>query len=401
MIRRTRSSVRDAVPRGLAAFAVFLLLASLWGCDSPGKLGPPRRDGPPGLVTHGGEQRLWLLYKQEETWRYTHQARYHFELHGYDTRNAQHVWTKRVLTVPYKSGGINARARILGQDGDRVWLFLNSGPVALSSADGTVAADRARLEATNPELKGLIPSALEFFTFDGGLVMITADARRVRVKAPDFKATPYTPASEEAFRRLTYLSTQWNGGFQTKEFLVRQGMLWNRWIGLHTEREAAQAGKDEFGGHLKSPSGLSDEGVLARRLLWTARIGKTRQFSEGRHDRLFDLARLPGTAEYLQGGFLVRQGTRSPLQLAEPDGTLVPHRTRVDAEGRLALSRLDSEFREQWKAVLPYTELTHRWEWSDRLLMVGKEETGAPGASGQREHIVVVNLPDGRMQVGQ
>lgn len=64
------------------------------------------------------------------------------------------------------------------------------------------------------------------------------------------------------------------------------------------------------------------------------------------------------------------------------------------------MSRLDSEFREQWKAVLPYTELTHRWEWSDRLLMVGKEETGAPGASGQREHIVVVNLPDGRMQVG-
>ena len=385
----------------VAACALCLLLVALWGCDSRGKLGPLRRDGPPGLVTHGGEQRLWLLYKQEETWRYTYQALFHFELHGYDTNTAQHVWTKRVLTVPYKAGGYNSRARILGQDGQHVWLFLNNEPVALSSADGSLVADRARLETVNPELKGLIPSTLEFYTFDGGLVVTTANARRLRISAPDFKATPYTPANDEVFRRLSFMSTQWNGGYQTKDFLVRQGMLWGRWIGLHTDKEAAQAGNDEFGDHLKNPARIIDEGALARRTFWTARIGKTRQFSEGRHDRLIDVTRLPGAAEFLQGGFLVRQGTRSPLQFSEPDGTLILHRTRVDAEGRLALNRVDGQFRDQWKVVLPYTELTHRWEWPDRLLMMGYEETGAPGMSRQLEHIVAISLRDGRMRVGQ
>ena len=380
------------------ALALCALFVGASGCDSPGKLGPPRRDGPPGMVTHGGEQRLWVLFKREETWRYTYQALYHFDLHGFDTRTAQQVWTKRVLTVPYKAGGYNSRARILGQEGGYVWLFLNDGPVALTGGDGTVGADRARLEAVNPELKGLIPSALEFFTFDGGLVITTADARRVRITSPDFKASPYIPANEESFRRLSFQSTQWNGGYQTKDFVVRQGMLWGRWIGLYTEKEAAEVGNDGFGDNLKDPSRARDEGALARRILWTARIGKTRQFSEGRHDRLIDLTRLPVEAEYLQGGFLIRQGSRSPLQLSEPDGTLVLHRTRVDAQGRLALNRLDSQFREQWKTVLPLSELTHRWEWPDRLLMMGKEEIGAPGDSRQREHVVSVDLRDGRMR---
>ncbi len=377
------------------------MLGTLPGCDSPGTLSAPARYGPPGMVTHGEEQRLWLLVKQTESWRYTYQTLYHFELLGHDTQTAQQVWGKRLLTVTYNDGGYNATARILGQEGAHVWLFLHDQPVALSSADGAVVADRERLEAANPELKGLFPSELQFYTHDGGLVITTADARRFRINTPDFKAKPYVPVSDDAFRRLSYMSTQWNGGYQTKDFLVRQGMLWGRWIGIHTEKEAAAVGKDEFGGRLKDPAGGSDEGALARRTLWTARIGKTRQFSEGSHDRLFDVTRLPGTTDFLQGGFLVRAGTKQPLQLNAPDGTLVLHRTRVDAEGRLVLTRLDNQFREQWKAVLPYTELTHRWEWPDRVLLMGAEEIGRPGASKQRESIVAISLRDGRMQVWQ
>jgi hypothetical protein len=378
---------------------VCAMLGTLAGCDTPGTLSPPARYGPPGMVTHGNEQRLWLLTKQEETWRYTYQTLYHFALLGHDTRTAQQVWTKHLLTVSYKDGGYNATARILGQDGEHVWLFLHNQPVAVSSADGAVTADRERLESSNPELKGLFPAELQFYTYDGGLVVTTADARRYRVNAPGFKAHPYTPASDDAFRRLSYMSTQWNGGYQTKDFLVRQGMLWGRWIGIHTEKEAADVGKDEFGRRLTDPTGGSDEGTLARRTFWTARIGKTRRFSEGSHDRLFDVTQVPGSADFLQGGFLVRAGTRQPLQLNAPDGALVLHRTRVDAEGQLALTRVDKDLHEQWKAVLPYTELTHRWEWPDRILLMGKLEIGKPGASKQRESIVAVNLQDGRMQV--
>jgi len=399
-MRHWRNSLMKSTPILVTKIFFFCaMLGALSGCDAPGKLSEPARLGPPGMVSHGGEPRLWLLVKQEENWRYTYQTLYHFELVGYDTRTAQQVWGKHLLTVSYREGGYNATARILGQDGAHVWLFLYNQPVAVSSADGAVTADRARLEAANPELKGLFPSELQFYTHDGGLVITTADARRFRINASDFKAQPYTPASDDAFRRLSYMSTQWNGGYQTKDFLVRQGMLWGRWIGIHTEKEAAAVGKDEFGSRLKDPLGNSDEGALARRTLWTARIGKTRQFSEGSHDRLFDVKRLPGAAEFLQGGFLVRAGTRQPLQLSAPDGALVLHRTRVDAEGRLVLTRIDPQVREQWKAVLPYTELTHRWEWPDRVLLMGKQEIGKPGASKQRESIVAINLQDGRLQV--
>lgn len=139
-----------------------------------------------------------------------------------------------------------------------------------------MVADRARLVSLNPELEGLIPAELKFYAYDGALVITTADARHFRINAADFKARPYKPASDEAFRRLSYMAMQWNGGYQTKDFLVRQSMLWGRWIGLHTEKEAAEAGNDAFSDNLKTPDRISDEGALARRTLWTARIGKTR-----------------------------------------------------------------------------------------------------------------------------
>ena len=83
----------DMKPSKVTVIVLMLcvMFVTLSGCDSPGKLGPLRRDGPPGMTTHAGEQRLWLLFKQEESWRYTYQTRYHFELHGFDTRTAQRV----------------------------------------------------------------------------------------------------------------------------------------------------------------------------------------------------------------------------------------------------------------------------------------------------------------------
>lgn len=86
------------------------------------------------------------------------------------------MWAKCLLTVPNNDGRYNATARILGQNGKYAWLFLHDQPVALSSADGAVVADRKRLEAANPELKGLFPSEPKFYTHDGGLVITTADA---------------------------------------------------------------------------------------------------------------------------------------------------------------------------------------------------------------------------------
>jgi len=67
-----------------------------------------------------------------------------------------------------KEGGRNAEARILGQDGDVVWLFLHDQPVAFAPADGTIVANRKEIEQRNLALQGLIPKELNFYAFDNG-----------------------------------------------------------------------------------------------------------------------------------------------------------------------------------------------------------------------------------------
>jgi len=384
--------------------AGFALLAS---CTSS-HFEPPQRCGPPALVVQLNEPQLWLLVKQEEqkqvskgfgrrsTGSIITETRYHFDLQCHDARTAERVWKKPLLTLKQNEGGHSAQARILGQDGNIVWLFVHDQPVAISSSDGSVLADRQLLEQRNSPLQNLTPKELNFYAFDAGLVITAADSRRYKVRAADFLVESYKPANEEQFSRLQFMSTTWNGGYRTGDFLTRMAMLDRRWLGLYTEKEAADAGDDSFGDRLKEPARVLDQGSHARRTFWTARIGKTKEFTEGTHDRLFDVTRVPGAPEFLEGGLLVRQGSTEPLKLQDPKGLLVVHRTRLDAEGRLALTRLDQTLREQWRATLPFLELGNRFEFSDRLLMYGAVQLREKGVTQWQEFIVALGLSDGR-----
>lgn len=392
--------------RGVLAVGCVLLLAA---CESR-TFGPPERVGPPLLVMQGDEPRLWLLVKIEESrQRYLRsgsrmlgnwvtERHYHFDLHTHDGRTAQRLATKRLASVPDKDGGYNARGRMLGPDGEAVWLFLHDEPLALAMRDGSVLIDGAGLAERNPSLKDVLPKELDFYVFDDGLVVTTADGRRVRVRASAMNAEPYQPASEDHFRQAQFMATQWNGGYQAKDFMTRQITLGGRWLGLLSEREAQDAGDDGFGDHFKDSSQIFHEGARARRTFWTARIGKTKEFSEGAHDRLFDVTKVPNAPEFLEAGLLIKQGTRAPLILSDPTGMLVLHRTRLDDEGRLALTCLDEGLREQWKATLPMTELRNRFELSGRLLFYGAAQVERKGARNWQELIVALDLRDGKMQ---
>ncbi len=371
---------------------------------------PPRRFGPPALVQVGDEAQLWVLVKQEERkQRRVGGSRYsmgnvvtevlhHFDLQSHDTRTAAKLWKKRLLSVKSDDGGSTATARILGQDGDAVWLFVHDQPVAVSSRDGQVLANRRTLEERNPALQGLVSKELTFYTFDDGLVLTAADAKRHKIKASDFTAEPYRPTSEEEFNNLQMLSTRWNGSFPTSDFLTRMAWVGGRWLGLYTEKEAADAGNDTFGDRLTDPTRVLHEGSRARRTFWTARIGKTKEFTEGSHDRLFDVTRVPGAPEFLEAGLLLRPGGKDPLVIKEGDGLLVLHRTRLDGEGRLAVTRLDENLRETWKTKLPFLELGNRYEFPDRLLTYGSLQVTEKGVTRWEEAIAAVSLRDGNTQ---
>ncbi len=406
MLNRTNSRAHFLLAVG-GALALPMLL------DSCSKMlsRPPERVGPPALVMQDSKPRLWLLVKQEEdrvrsvgggrrsTGTTIIETLYHFDLQAHNTHTTERLWKTRLLTLKDKDGGHTADARLLGQEGNVVWLYLNDQAVAVSSKDGSKLADSQSIEARNPALRGLIPKELKFYVFDNGLVITTADSRRYKVRLPDYTAEPYQPADEEQFTRLQFMSTTWNGGYHSNDFLVRQTIFGGGWLGLYTAKEAADAGKDDFGRKLENPASVIHESSGVRRAFWRARVGQTREFSEGRHDRLFDLKRVSGAPDFLDGGFLIRQGTRQALALEDPPGLLVLHRTRLDQAGRAALTRLDPDLHEKWTSKMPFIDLRNRIEFPDHLLMYGLVQITEKGVTGSQECIAALDLRDGRTQV--
>ena len=386
----------------LAGLAVIVGLGALLLVPSI-SLEPPQRAGPPALVAQNdADPQLWVVTVQEERESVgggrhgmRTETRYHIDLRSFDSRTARPLWTRRLLTREEDDGGRSATGRILGQEGATVWLFVADQPVAVAAADGAVRAGRGLLEEKNVPLRGVLPEKLEFYAFDAGLVVTAADARRYRISASDWQAREYRPQSDHHFRAISFQATQWNGGYRTGDFLTRHGMLGDRWLGIYSDAEATDAGADGFGDRYKSSANVHTESGPVRRSLRSARIGRTKVFSEGSHPRLFDVVAVPGTGDFLGGGFLVAAGTKLPLELADPPGVLVVHQTRVDAHGRLAMTRLGADLQPAWNAALPYAELRNRWQLGDRLVLFGSFPDPESASFRHHEAIVVVGLGDG------
>lgn len=388
---------------------------------------PPRREGPPGLVQSGAGPMLWLVTRQEEA-RSRHiggsprtigcwitDRYYHFHLHAHDTRDAGRHWRNTLRVVKDEHGGHAAQARILGQQDDVVWLWLVDEPIAVSAADGKRLGGTASIEQANPSLRGLLPVDLKYYTWYGGLVVTLADARQVRMRATDFVAEPFAVDNDDAFRSASFNTTTWNGLFRTEQFGVRAGQFGGRWIGLLSDKERGDAIQDGFGDHHRNADNIIDEGATARRIFWEAKVGRTREFSEGSHPRLVDLMPIGDPGGYLQGRLMKAPDTpgasrgrhtrtgiwqaapREPLVLP-PSDVLVMHATRLDDAGRLVLSRIGSDFHERWRKQLPYQNLGARWLLGNRLLLYGDRNLGQPGMSRLREAIVTIDLDSGDWQ---
>lgn len=390
--------------RALTFAAVLAVTAFLLWPGLHSHFKPLQRSGPVGLVEASGQKQVWLATRQEEErsrriggrWssgRWVTDHRYHLAIHAHDPATAAPAWSRELRVV---EGDGSASIRILGQNGDVVWVFVADQLLALSARDGSVVGDRARLEQVNPALRGLFPSELSFYVWIGDAVITLIDGRHVRVQAASFQAEPYAIDNEALFRQAQFVSSTWNGGYRTADFGIRHGLFDGRWIGMLSEAEAVDAAQDGFGDHYKDSSRIRDAGTGVRRGVVEAEIGRTREFSEGSHPRLLSLSSLSGTSTWLDGRFLKQTGVAAPQQL-QHGGVLVLHRTRLDRQGRLALSRLDAAFVETWRTDLPLEELTMRWDAGDRLLLYGGWDEGEPGRSDWSEALLSLDLRDGRL----
>ena len=473
--------------------AVLLSSVLLLAACNYSSFDPPERSGPIGLVDTGSGKQAWVAITQEEersrhvgggsrrVGKWITESHYHLRLQAHDPATAQRLWSKELKVLRDKDGGMAAEIRILGQQGEVVWVWLHDQVLAVSARDGSVAADRSTLERVNPGIAGMIPGELKFHTFIGALVVTLADARRMRIDVPGFRATPYQVADERQFSHAVSLGTNWNGGHDTQAFGVRHGRFGDDWIGLLSESEARDAENDPSGDNYADSADIDDERDMARRTFWrVAASGYNADFlsyggrngvqgycadraeraardddgnafmraaADGNLDdyengaratapathrqrirecvdtfdteklkRIVKLERIPGAGEWLQGrllkaeavpgapqwiqrGILMKPTVRPPLRLEGPDGVLVLHRTRMDAQGRLALSRVDATFaRTLWTAVLPYEAVTNRWAVGSHLLLNGNWSEIREGVTTRHEALLSLDLADGEWQ---
>jgi hypothetical protein len=389
-------------------------------------LEPPEVQGRPALIDDAGTPRIWVVSKTEEVRQVVvfgggqrrHGTRtdtfFHFEVEAFDPRTARPLWKQRVLTLgdPEASGmqpsrviGSAVGAQIAGQDGDVVWMLIGAMPYALSASDGRVLADGPALEQRNPMLAGLLPSDASGYAWDKGLVLQAADARRFVIRGSELRAenyvrTPPPPAPEPpryANGRERVQPTRPFG-----ESSARQVTLAGRLIGLYSDVEAADAADDEFGDNAAFPYSITDQGREARRTFFTIGMEETRRFDDV-YPRIVKMTPIDGAPTYLKGRFVRDPGQDFGRVFADPDGVIVWHSTRMDSAGRLALSRLDANLRELWRAELPLSESSTVNTLSasildDRLVVTGLLEYEDDARVQQREsQLLSVDLATGKV----
>jgi hypothetical protein len=415
---------------GLGRIALLFLLCTAAACNRS-EFSAPEMQGPAAMVDDAGQPRLWLLSKVEEQrmiavggggrsrrldWRTD--TFFHFEVEAIDPVETSTLWKQRILSIgdpkaagtkPSRIIGSAVDARLLGQDGDVVWLLVGDDPYALSAADGRVLVDSAKLQELNPSLKGLLPSEARYYGFDRGLVFTSADARMFVVRGPKHEAGEYAapPPPTEALGRLKA-----NGQHELVPMrplgppATRNAMLGGAWLGLYSDKEIEDLRNDEWGRKFHHPYSVHDEGRMARRSFWRGRVVTAQKFDD-KFERLTDLASVAGAPTFLKGRFFDDPKTGAALALEAPAGLLVWHSTRIDDAGRLALARLDVNLKPLWDTELPFseTDIVRRvatWQVPGHLVIVGElQSTDDGGVTHRDPYLASVALADGKLRARQ
>jgi hypothetical protein len=304
-------------------------------------------------------------------------------------KDAKPLWRRRVQKE--NRGAMDAR-RVLGVDGDTVWLYLSGHLVAASRKTGDIVAAKGQVESLNPELKGVMPIEEQFYDFDShGLRVTAADGRKWRIAGDTFEARPdevYAEAGTAippAHFVAAYLSV-----FQAQSLEIPG---W--WLGLLTDEEATQFQERQWADGMESSE---------RRRLWRAK--ETVEVTDfGTRTKYADYQVLPASPEFLAGGLFkeaIEGVNTEPMWFRDPDSVLVLHRERLDDTGTLRLTRVAGpEGSVVWDAALPLTLVQTATRGDDKLILFGIQYFGEkpgehldPNRDGL-ERLVIVDVATG------
>ncbi|MDF1501584.1 PA2928 family protein [Roseisolibacter sp. H3M3-2] len=379
--RRRRGLIGGAVAALALAAAVALVYLNSGPEETPPVLlGAPLRlaaaDGDAlfVLTTH---QRHLVVSARGNT-RRTRAVRY-LDLWRFDAATARPVWRRRLRTEREGRAAPAARgARLLGAQGGTLWVQAG-GPLAVAAADGRPIGDADTIAARSPALRDAMPTEARYVVLaDDGLRITATDAsvHRVdpatlvaqRVAAVPGAAPPvvrpgaWTPQSAVAFAtRGLDIPGRWLGVLSAEEGERFRGRVAAVTAGLAGDRRE----RAYHDARLLAPPDDDGLQVPTRVRLWGARVDRVSaappdwpaNFPDrwGTRAAYADVAPLPESPDFLQGGLLHAGGARgAPLLVRGPDGVLVLHRDRLGVDGRLQLTRVAGPGgRPVWDARLP------------------------------------------------
>jgi hypothetical protein len=410
--------------RRVAALWVAVGALALVACSGT-QFDPPEVQGAPLMAAVDGKPLLLVLTKQEERRvRRTSGGRhsssterrdslFHFDLRAYEPTTATPLWRARLVTFNDPKMSTSARVTriigsatsgfLLGQEGDRVWLQIAESPMAVAVHDGTVQVDAGAIEAANPDLAGRLPSEARFYGFDRGLVVHAADARRWVVRGPALKAEAWAPTPTAA----APAPLKANGMPKVVPLRpigdapARLAVINATRVGLYSQNEAAAAANDPFGDRLAYPYSILDEGASSRRSFWTVHTAQVRRFDE-RYEHIRGLEPVAGSPVFLRGRFLKQLPGEAALAAKDPDGVFVWHSSRMDDEGRLTLTRLDTQLKPLWTTELPMSESgtanpVRYWLLGDHAVVMGQWRREIDHQVSRQPHLVSISMRDGTL----
>jgi hypothetical protein len=394
--------------------AIPLLLGIAWVVaaflqrDSSFVYGPPQLAG--GVVQVSlpqGERIVFMTTQWEKRVSYLGGGRY--------SSSSRRTWSKLQVDVWQLDANTAhpvRRTRIASADmlGDVAALGVERGVlwarlpdvVGIRLEDGSIVADRARIEAANPSLKGLLPvpapglyrlpDSMQRMRFSvaEGLVILLEDGRRVRLDPTTLQASAVVPrpanaptpppAADTQRLEMKRLATrmQWDALTRGLGMVAAGGAGSSgssgassktstmQWLGLVAEHEVEQVGRD---GTLTS---VPNYATPARYRLYRGKIESQQSFM-GVRQRFSLVAPLAEAPEWLQAGLLVERPEANPriaLWRREPDSVFVLHRDRLGDDGRWTIERIAGPAgRSVWKAELPLSHF-ELWAPGERQALV-------------------------------
>lgn len=193
--RRSKSRIVPAIIAGIVLVGIVFVIAKQPSLHSFGEL---ELRGGPVVVTTPGAPAVLALTSSWETYRPTGSrsiirspfAILHWDVWSFNPNDLSRKWVTRVAFIK-TNAQLDPEVGVLGA-GDGVAWVLADDVMGVSLDDGHVIGDADSIEARNPALKGMMPSARKQLYFDNGLVILSADGRRWRINNETLAATEDT-----------------------------------------------------------------------------------------------------------------------------------------------------------------------------------------------------------------